>query len=60
MEGISSIGAGMPAMQFETEFQTKVAVMQKNAVDQQGELMLQLIQSAGVDPQVGAALNVQA
>lgn len=58
MEGISAAGSATSA-QLQTEYQARVMVMQKNAVQFQGEQALQLIQAATVDPAVGAKVNIQ-
>jgi len=58
MEGISTAG-GAAAIQFQTEYQARVRVMQKDAVQFQGEQALQLIQAVAADPAVGAKVNIQ-
>jgi hypothetical protein len=58
MEGISSAGS-MSAMQFEVQLQTRVLAMQKDMVDQQGDLALELIQAATIDSAVGRNVNTQ-
>jgi hypothetical protein len=60
MDGISALGSAGSAAALQTEFQTRVAVMQKNAVQMQGEQALQLIQAAAADPAVGSKVNIQA
>ncbi len=60
---ISSIAAqsqAMSAAQLQLEFATRVAGMQKEFIEDQGELALQLIQAANIDPMVGQNLDVSA
>lgn len=47
MADISSINgiSNLSALQFETEYQAKVAKLQKDAVNLQGQMALELIQS---------------
>lgn len=52
MAAISSVGtAGGPsATQFQAEYQAKVAKLQKDATDMQGDMAMKLIESAAVTP----------
>ena len=56
MAGIPSVG-GIASIQFQTELTARVASIQKDAVEQQGDLAIQLIESATVD--TGQNLNIR-
>ncbi|MBI1319200.1 MAG: hypothetical protein GC168_09685 [Candidatus Hydrogenedens sp.] len=56
MAGIPSVGATTAALRFQAEYSGRVAKLQLDAVEQQGDLALQLIQSASVD--TGQNLNI--
>ena len=58
MEGISSAGS-MSAMQVQVQLQTRIMSMQKDMVEEQGELALELLQAATADPAVGRNVNIQ-
>lgn len=58
---ISGIGAGIEAIRLQTEFQALAIRRQVDTLNLQGDLALQLIQSAVVsDPSVGQNLDVLA
>jgi len=57
MAGVSSIGATAGAIQFNAELSARVAALQKDAIDQRGDLALQLIQSAAVD--TGQSIDIR-
>ncbi len=59
MEGISGINASGGAMplQFQVQYQAKVASLQKSAVEMQGDMVMQLLQSVA-DTQVGGQLDI--
>jgi hypothetical protein len=47
MAGISSVGGpSLPPAQFQAEYAARAAKLQKDAIDQQGDLALKLINSA--------------
>jgi hypothetical protein len=56
MSSISGIGGGIASIQFAAEYSARVAVLQKDATEQQGDLALKLIQSASLD--TGQNLNI--
>ncbi len=61
MTGISSIEAAagsVSSLQFQTELTARVASMQKDAVDMQGDMAMKLIEAASTTPQVGSQLNI--
>ena len=59
ISSISGIGAGIEAVRLETEFQALALRRQVDALNLQGDLAIQLIQSAVVtDPSVGQSLDV--
>ena len=61
ISSISGIGAGIEAIRLETEFQALAIRRQVDALNLQGDLAIQLIQSAVVtDPSVGQNLDVLA
>ncbi|MCC6489516.1 MAG: hypothetical protein IT365_13265 [Candidatus Hydrogenedentes bacterium] len=61
ISSISGIGAGIEAIRLETEFQALALRRQVDALNLQGDLAIQLIQSAVVtDPSVGQNLDVLA
>jgi hypothetical protein len=62
MAGIAPIGGGtdISALSFSTEYQARVMSLQKDTVELQGKLSLQLIQAAASSGQVGQQLNVVA
>lgn len=55
MAGLSSIG-GVSAVNFSAQYGARVAVLQKNALEQQGDMALKLIQSASLD--TGRSLDI--
>lgn len=57
MAGVSAVGAAGGA-QFQAEYQVRVLKLGKDAINEQGQRALELIQSATVDPQSGQNLNV--
>ena len=58
MAGISGVGNTLSAQQIELQRTVQVAKLQKDAVDLQGDLALQLLQSAQVSG-TGQNLNIQ-
>ena len=58
MAGISAVGAAGGA-QFQAEYQVRVLKLGKDAINEQGQRALELIQAAAIDPQSGQNLNVQ-
>ena len=62
MAGIAPTGGvtDLSAISFAAEYQARVASLQKDAVELQGKLSLQLIQSATSNGQVGQQLDVLA
>ena len=58
MAGITGL-SGISGAQLQTEFQVRVAVLQKDAAELEGDLALKLIASASIDPAVGQQLSVQ-
>jgi hypothetical protein len=59
IEPVSGTGAAN-ALAFATEYQARVVSLQKDAVEMQGKMSLQLIQAAVSNTQVGQQLNVLA
>jgi hypothetical protein len=62
MAGIAGIGGaitGIQNLKFEAEYQARVLATQKDVMELQGKMALQLIQSSGIDPAVGGNLNIQ-
>ena len=62
MTGISAAsgaGGALGVAKFQAEYAAKVAVLQKDAVEQQGDMALKLIQSAGsAAPRPGGSLDI--
>lgn len=60
MSGISSVAGGtnVSSVAVQTEFSARVASLQKNVQALQGDLALQLIQSASLDAGTGQQLDV--
>ncbi|MBI2424642.1 MAG: hypothetical protein HYV27_17560 [Candidatus Hydrogenedentes bacterium] len=58
MAGIPSIG-GIGAAQFQAQYQAATLKLQKDAIDLQGDLALQLIASASVPTGTGQNLDLQ-
>ncbi len=52
--GLSAVSGS----QFQAEFQARVASLQKDAAELEGELALKLIESASIDPAVGRQLDI--
>jgi len=61
MAGISAVGdaGSVSNLQFQNEYQVKVAKLQKDAVDFQGDMAMQLIQSATVAAPSGNTLDIK-
>lgn len=59
MAGVSGVG-GISNLAFATEYQARVAKLSKDAINEQGEQALQLIQAAALDAQSGRNLDVSA
>ncbi len=57
MSSIGSIGGITSGVQFAAEYGARVANLQKDALEQQGDLALQLINSASING--GQALDVR-
>ena len=62
MAGISATGgvsAAMSNLELQTQMSAQVASLQKDAIEMQGDMALQLIQSAATTTGVGQQLNIQ-
>lgn len=57
MSGISAAG-GLSTAQFQAEYTTRVLKLGKDAISEQGQQALQLIQAAAIDLNTGQNLNV--
>ncbi|MCC6145870.1 MAG: hypothetical protein IT368_18840 [Candidatus Hydrogenedentes bacterium] len=57
--GVAGAVSGIQSLKFEAEYQARVLATQKDVMELQGNMALQLIQSAGVDPAVGGNINIQ-
>jgi len=58
MAGITGL-SGLSEAQFQAEFQARVASLQKDAIEREGDLALKLIESASIDPAVGQQLDIR-
>jgi hypothetical protein len=59
MASVSGIGPGIQGAQLANDYQAAVLRLQKDAVQLQGSLALQLIEAAATgDPAVGGNLNI--
>ncbi|MFM1919829.1 MAG: hypothetical protein RLZZ303_1463 [Candidatus Hydrogenedentota bacterium] len=58
MAGIGAVGGITNGAQFVAEYGAKVARLQKDALEQQGDLALQLIQSASINPSQGIDIRI--
>lgn len=60
MDGISQTGGfvGAQGMQLAAEYQTRVAVLQKDAAKMEGEMALKLIEAASI-PTGGQTLDIK-
>lgn len=57
MAGISGVG-GLSSTEFQAEYQIRVLKLGKDAISEQGQRAVELIQAASIDPQSGQNLNV--
>ena len=55
MDGVTAVGgfSGIQELRFAAEYQARVAALQKDAANLQGELALKLIESAVIEPNSG-------
>lgn len=61
VQGIAGVGATSNAIEIQTEYQARVAVLMKRATEQAGESAIQLIEAAtATAPGQGGNLNVKA
>jgi len=58
MAGIPSIGTVGSRLEIQNEFQARVAKLQKEAIDMQGEMAIQLIESATAQQAAGRQLDI--
>lgn len=58
MDGVSGVPQAVSSVQFQAQVEVAAAKKQVEAVRDEGEATLKLIQSANVDPAVGRRLNV--
>lgn len=58
MGSISGIGVGGSGAVFAAQYGAKVASLQKDAVEMQGDMALKLIESASIYPQQGLDVRV--
>ena len=59
MQGVGAIGQGASgAAKLEAEYLMRVLSMQKDAIRQQGQMAIKLIEAATVDAAVGSNLSV--
>lgn len=59
MAGVSGI-TGAQSISFGAEYQARVLSLQKDAMNMQGQMAIELINAAVVSPQSGQQLNVTA
>lgn len=60
MSSVSALGGALQALQIQTQYAARTAKIQIDAISLQGDLALQLLQSASVDPSYAQNLDVSA
>ena len=59
MSGVAGLGPSLTGPQLAIEYQARTLSLQIDAIDEEGRLALELIESASIDPNVGQNVNVR-